>query len=114
MSEKVIALGYNPDSIDVPDSLAMPLLTSQRHLFDIPDDIAYFNCASNSPLLNESQRRLHEGVRSKSHPWERTPGAPPPATGPAAPKQALVKRGARARPWRHSSRKRARNDASSR
>ena len=73
MSEKVIALGYNPDSIDVPDSLAMPLLTSQRHLFDIPDDIAYFNCASNSPLLNESQRRLHEGVRSKSHPWERTP-----------------------------------------
>jgi len=26
----------------------MPLLPSQRHLFDIPDDIAYFNCAYNS------------------------------------------------------------------
>jgi selenocysteine lyase/cysteine desulfurase len=51
----------------------MPLLPSQRHLFDIPDEVAYFNCASSSPLLNESQRRLHEGVRSKSHPWERTP-----------------------------------------
>jgi len=50
----------------------MPLLPSQRHLFDIPDDIAYFNCASSSPQLNESQRRLHTGARSKSHPWERT------------------------------------------
>lgn len=50
----------------------MPLLPSQRHLFDIPDDIAYFNSATSSPQLNESQRRLHEGVRSKNHPWERT------------------------------------------
>ena len=50
----------------------MPLLPSQRHLFDIPDDIAYFNCAYNSPQLNESQNRLLAGVRSKSHPWERT------------------------------------------
>ena len=50
----------------------MTLLSPQRHLFDIPDDIAYFNCASSSPQLNESQRRLHAGVRSKSHPWERT------------------------------------------
>ncbi|MGA7595089.1 MAG: aminotransferase class V-fold PLP-dependent enzyme [Gallionella sp.] len=50
----------------------MPILPSQRHLFDIPDEIAYFNCASSSPLLNESQQRLHYGVRSKRHPWERT------------------------------------------
>lgn len=50
----------------------MPHLPSQRHLFDIPDDIAYFNCAYNSPQLNESQNRLLAGVRSKSHPWERT------------------------------------------
>lgn len=50
----------------------MPLLPSQRHLFDIPDDIAYFNCAYNSPQLNESQERLLAGVSSKSHPWERT------------------------------------------
>lgn len=50
----------------------MPLIPSQRHLFDIPDDIAYFNCAYNSPQLNESQSRLLAGVRSKSRPWERT------------------------------------------
>jgi selenocysteine lyase/cysteine desulfurase len=53
--------------------MIMALLTSQRHLFDIPDGIAYFNCATSSPQLNESQRRLSEGVRGKSHPWERTP-----------------------------------------
>lgn len=48
-------------------------MNSQRHLFDIPDDIAYFNCAYYSPQLNESRSRLIEGVKSKSHPWERTP-----------------------------------------
>lgn len=51
----------------------MAILPPQRHLFDIPDDIAYFNCAYYSPQLNESRRRLHCGVDSKSHPWERTP-----------------------------------------
>ena len=55
------------------DQPTMPMLSSQRHMFAIPDDIAYFNCASSSPQLNESQRRLSEGVRGKSHPWERTP-----------------------------------------
>jgi len=48
-------------------------MNSQRHLFDIPADIAYFNCAYYSPMLNESRNRLLEGVKSKSHPWERTP-----------------------------------------
>lgn len=48
-------------------------MRSQRHLFDIPDDIAYFNCAYYSPQLNESRNRLIGGVLSKSHPWERTP-----------------------------------------
>lgn len=47
-------------------------IPSQRHLFDIPDEVAYFNCAYNSPLLNESRDRLHIGVNTKSHPWERT------------------------------------------
>ncbi len=51
----------------------MDLLSSQRHLFDVPKEIAYFNCASNSPQLNESRIRLHVGVDTKSHPWERTP-----------------------------------------
>jgi len=51
------------------------LIASQRHLFDIPDDIAYFNCAYNSPQLLESQRRLLAGVRAKDHPWTRTPAS---------------------------------------
>jgi selenocysteine lyase/cysteine desulfurase len=46
---------------------------SQRHLFDIPEEIGYFNCAYYSPLLNESAKRLHEGVNTKCHPWERVP-----------------------------------------
>ena len=51
----------------------MKTLPSQRHLFDIPEEVAYFNCAYNSPLLNESRDRLREGAHAKSHPWNRTP-----------------------------------------
>ncbi len=43
-----------------------------RHLFDIPEDVAYFNSAYYSPLLNESRRQLLESAAAKSHPWERT------------------------------------------
>lgn len=42
-----------------------------RHLFDVPDDVAYLNAAYYSPLLNESRRRLLESASAKSHPWER-------------------------------------------
>ena len=51
----------------------MNIIKSQRELFDIPQDIAYFNCAYYSPQLNETRRRLLTGAASKSHPWERTP-----------------------------------------
>lgn len=51
----------------------MKAIPTQRHLFDIPGDVAYFNCAYNSPMLNESRARLHQGVDTKSRPWERTP-----------------------------------------
>lgn len=50
----------------------MPSIPSQRHLFDVPEDVAYFNCAYNSPQLNESLSRLLAGAHQKSHPWERT------------------------------------------
>lgn len=46
---------------------------SERHLFDIPDEVTYFNAAYYSPLLNESRRRLIESATAKSHPWHRTP-----------------------------------------
>jgi len=51
----------------------MTFISSQRHLFDVPNEVAYFNCAYNSPQLNESLSRLLTGARTKSHPWERTP-----------------------------------------
>ena len=50
----------------------MEPIQSQRYLFDIPEDIAYFNCAYNSPQLNESRYRLLSGVNEKSNPWRRT------------------------------------------
>jgi len=49
----------------------MKHIPTQRHLFDIPDDVAYFNSAYNSPLLNESIKRLLVGAQTKKHPWER-------------------------------------------
>lgn len=53
----------------------MNALPSQRHLFDIPKEIAYFNCSYNSPQLNASRALLLSGVHTKSHPWERTPAS---------------------------------------
>lgn len=51
----------------------MALIPSQRHLFDIPREIAYFNCAYYSPQLSESRDRLIAGVRAKSQAWTRVP-----------------------------------------
>jgi selenocysteine lyase/cysteine desulfurase len=45
---------------------------SERHLFDIPRNVAYFNAAYYSPLLNESTRRLLDSASAKSHPWNRS------------------------------------------
>jgi selenocysteine lyase/cysteine desulfurase len=51
----------------------MTLLPTQRHLFEIPRHVAYFNAAYFSPQLNESSKRLIAGVKAKNSPWERTP-----------------------------------------
>jgi selenocysteine lyase/cysteine desulfurase len=50
----------------------MSIIEPQRHLFDIPEHIAFFNIAYYSPQLNESMSRLLVGAVEKSHPWERT------------------------------------------
>ena len=47
-------------------------LPNQRALFDIPDDVAYLNCAYMSPLLNAVAAAGEEAVRQKQHPWEIT------------------------------------------
>jgi selenocysteine lyase/cysteine desulfurase len=45
------------------------MLASQRHLFDIPREVAYLNAASWSPLPKPVQAAGHEGVARKAQPW---------------------------------------------
>ncbi len=49
------------------------MLSSQRSLFDIPDDICYFNCGYMSPLLKSVAKAGVEGVMKKATPWTLTP-----------------------------------------
>ena len=49
------------------------LLPNQRALFDIPDDVAYLNCAYQSPLMNSVVAAGEEAARWKRHPWDITP-----------------------------------------
>lgn len=45
-------------------------LPNQRALFDIPDDVAYLNCAYMSPLLKTVAAAGETAVRKKQRPWE--------------------------------------------
>ncbi len=49
------------------------MLLCQRHLFDIPDDVAYLNCAYMSPLMKPALEAGTAGLARKAHPWELTP-----------------------------------------
>ena len=49
------------------------MLACQRHLFDIPDDVAYLNCAYMSPLMKPVIEAGTAGLARKAHPWEITP-----------------------------------------
>ena len=49
------------------------MLPCQRHLFDIPDDVAYLNCAYLSPLMKSAMDAGTAGLARKAHPWEITP-----------------------------------------
>ena len=44
-------------------------LASQRHLFEIPDDVAFLNCAYISPLPKVSLNAGDRGLRRKAQPW---------------------------------------------
>lgn len=46
------------------------MIPCQRHLFDIPDEITYLNCAYFSPLLHKVREAGHLGVDRKRHPWK--------------------------------------------
>ncbi|MGI9416368.1 MAG: aminotransferase class V-fold PLP-dependent enzyme [Geminicoccaceae bacterium] len=49
------------------------MIPCQRHLFEIPDDVAYFNCAYQSPLLRSVAEAGVKAVRRKVTPWKVTP-----------------------------------------
>src|ERR1017187_9298412 len=49
------------------------MIACQRHLFDIPDDVAYLNCAYLSPLMKPALEAGAAGLARKAHPWEITP-----------------------------------------
>ena len=51
----------------------MGRLPSQRHLFDIPEAVAYLNCAYMSPLLRRVTEAGQRAVTRKAHPWDITP-----------------------------------------
>lgn len=53
-----------PDS--TPDAQIIP---SQRHLFDIPEDVAYLNCAYMAPNLKSVTAAGIGGAQLKAQPW---------------------------------------------
>lgn len=49
------------------------MLPNQKHLFNIPDDITYLNCAYLSPQLRSVSNAGEAGIRQKEQPWTVTP-----------------------------------------
>ena len=45
------------------------MIPNQRHLFNIPEDITYLNCAYISPQLRSVTAAGHKSVSSKENPW---------------------------------------------
>jgi selenocysteine lyase/cysteine desulfurase len=49
------------------------MIPCQRHLFDIPDDVAYLNCAYMSPLMKPALEAGTAALNRKAQPWQITP-----------------------------------------
>ena len=49
------------------------MIPCQRHLFDIPGDVAYLNCAYMSPLMKPALEAGTAGLTRKAQPWQITP-----------------------------------------
>lgn len=49
------------------------IIPCQRQLFDIPEGVAYFNCAYMSPLLRTAASAGQQGIAGKSQPWQVRP-----------------------------------------
>jgi selenocysteine lyase/cysteine desulfurase len=57
------------DPITGPEVSPLP---PQRELFDIPDDVAYFNCASLAPQLKAAREAAASGLARRARPWSVT------------------------------------------
>lgn len=51
----------------------MPDIGSQRHRFEIPEDVHYLNCAYMAPLSRGVSAAMVEGARLKERPWNFRP-----------------------------------------
>src|SRR5271167_4647645 len=49
------------------------MIPCQRHLFYIPDDVTYLNCAYMSPLMKPALEAGTAGLARKAYPWQITP-----------------------------------------
>jgi selenocysteine lyase/cysteine desulfurase len=49
------------------------MIPSQRQLFDIPEEVAYFNCAYMSPLSHKALAAGDMGLKRKYNPWKMFP-----------------------------------------
>lgn len=49
--------------------MSKTMLTGQRPLFDIPPGVAWFNCASRTPLLKASAVAGQAGIATRAQPW---------------------------------------------
>ncbi len=49
------------------------MIPNQRHLFDLPDDVAYLNIAYTAPLLLAAAGAGRDAIRAKQNPWTITP-----------------------------------------
>ncbi len=49
------------------------MIPNQRSLFDLPDDVAYLNCAYLTPQLRAVTAAGREGLAAKEHPWNVVP-----------------------------------------
>jgi selenocysteine lyase/cysteine desulfurase len=57
------------DRIADPAAAAPGPLPVQRELFDIPDEVAYFNCASLAPLLKAAVEAAAAATARRARPW---------------------------------------------
>jgi len=52
------------------EGTAAKIISCQRRLFDIPEDVAYLNCAYISPLMKDVVAAGEAAIRRKARPWE--------------------------------------------